>query len=199
VLAGIGGTAVATSAKAADDPVPTTTEPEPDPTPDPYKPARAPKPKPKPAPAPRSQPAPAPTPVVVQTPAAPAPTAVPSRAAVTRPVPKPTRKKTAHRNKVHKKEAKPIPEAPKTAQVAVQLKKTVAVVGPSEPFDYAMLVLLAMVGLASACLAVAAIPAPYLPWRPAAYFVARRSLDLAIVGMALLLLAGLAFVVTGGP
>jgi hypothetical protein len=98
---------------------------------------------------------------------------------------------------VHKK-AKPIPAAPKAAQAAVPVKKTVAIVSSSETFDSAMLVLLGMIGLAFACLAVAAIPATYMRWQPAAYFVARRHLDLAIVGLALLLLAAFTFLVTGG-
>jgi hypothetical protein len=192
VLGGIGATAAPSAARAADDPVPTTPEPEPDPTPDPYTPAPKPKPKPTPAPAPRSQPAPARAPVVTQTPAA--PTVAPSRTSA----PKPARKKNAQRTKVTKKKAKPIPAAPKAAQAAVPVKKTVAIVTPSETFDSAMLVLLGMIGLAFACLALAAIPATYVRWRPAAHFVATRNLDLAIVGLALLLLAGFTFLVTGG-
>jgi hypothetical protein len=54
-----------------------------------------------------------------------------------------------------------------------------------------------MIGMAIVCFAAAAVPATHVPWRPAAYFVATRHLDLAIVGLALLLLAGLTFIATG--
>jgi hypothetical protein len=134
--------------------------------------------------------------VVSQRPTAPTPTVVPSHATVTKHPPKAKRKKT-HRKTVHKK-AKPIPVAPKAAQVPVPVRRTVAIVSPNKPVDSGMFILLGMIGLAFACLAVAAVPAAYVRWRPAAHFVARRNLDLAIVGLALLLLAGFTFFVTHG-
>jgi hypothetical protein len=60
-------------------------------------------------------------------------------------------------------------------------------------------VFVATIGLAIVCLGVAAMPAAHVPWRPAAYFVAVRHLDLAIAGLALLFVAGFVVLVTGGP
>jgi hypothetical protein len=82
--------------------------------------------------------------------------------------------------------------------VLVPVNQTVATFTPNERTPYGTIVFLAMIGMAIVCFAAAAVPATHVPWRPAAYFVATRHLDLAIVGLALLLLAGLTFIATGG-
>jgi hypothetical protein len=91
------------------------------------------------------------------------------------------------------------PRVLKPAKVAVvPVKRTVASISSVERFPYGALVFLTMVAVAAVCFAAAALPATAVPWRPAAYVVATRHVDFAIVGLALLLLAALMFVATGG-
>jgi hypothetical protein len=189
----VGGPAAAT---AADDPVPTTPEPAPDPAPDPAPvPAPAPKPKPKPAPV---RPAPTPTPVVTPSPEPPAAAVVPSRSP--RPTAhKPTKKKAVHRTQA--RTPKPVVPArvvkPVKAARSLPANRTAATIAPSKPFDYGSLVFLTMIAIAVACFTVAAIPATVVPWRSAAHFIALRHIDFAIIGLALLLLAGVTFMASG--
>jgi Fe2+ transport system protein B len=82
--------------------------------------------------------------------------------------------------------------------VLVPVNRTVATITSNGRTPYGAIVFLTIVGMAIVCFAAAAVPATHVRWRPAAYFVATRHVDLAIVGLALLLLAGLTFIVTGG-
>jgi hypothetical protein len=87
------------------------------------------------------------------------------------------------------------PNRPRSSVAAV---RTSSKLGSQESFGFAWLLFVATLGLAIVCLGVAAMPAAYVPWRPAAYFVAGRHLDLTIAGLALLFAAGFAWLVGGG-
>jgi hypothetical protein len=193
---GVALAATSTPVAAADDPVPTTPDPGPAPDPAPVPaPAPTPRPKPKPAPkpAPRSEstPTPAPEPEPAATPAeiSSTPAVGPSPPRTARHVPKRAKKKVAHETQ---------PRVVKAAKVVVPVKRTAATITSDRGLHYGTFVFLAMIGMAAVCFGVAAVPATYVRWRPAAYFVATRHIDLAIVGLALLLLACLTFVVTNG-
>lgn len=94
---------------------------------------------------------------------------------------------------------KTAPRAIKPAKVVlVPVDQAAATLTSNGRTPYGTMVFLAMVGFAIACFGAAAVPATHVRWRPAAYFIATRHLDLAIVGLALLLLAGLTFLATGG-
>jgi hypothetical protein len=60
-----------------------------------------------------------------------------------------------------------------------------------------LLILLAL-SCAIACLTVAVVPAPRVPWRPAAVFVSDQQFHLTVIGFTLLLLTAFALIVTGG-
>jgi len=95
-----------------------------------------------------------------------------------------------------------VKNSPRVAKPAKALlapvNRTVATFTSNERTPYGTIVFLAMIGMAIVCFAAAALPATHVRWRPAAYFVATHHLDLAIIGLALLLLAGLTFIATGG-
>jgi hypothetical protein len=187
-----------TSAQAADDPVPTTPEPAPDPAPVPA-PTPAPKPKPKPAPRqPVSQPrttsvTPTPAPVVHSAPTVPTQSTKP---AVKQRV---VHKKAHAKRKLHPKPSTSLPKVvtPKHARSGVLGTQTAGTLSSDGSIGFGSLLLLAMIAIAIACFGVAAIPAVYVPWRPAAYFIAHRNLDIAIAGLGLLFLAGFLVLVTG--
>jgi hypothetical protein len=192
------------AAGAADDPVPTTTEPVPDPDPAPIPaPAPAPKPRPKPAPAPRPTVTPRPTNVS----STPAPVVDSSPAVPTRPAkPKPEVKtRVAHKKKPHtKRKLQPKPSTslpkivtPKHPRSGVLGTQTAATLSSGGSVDFASLLIVGMFAFAIACFGIAAIPAVYVPWRPAAYFIAHRNLDIAIAGLGFLLLAGFLVLLVG--
>jgi hypothetical protein len=203
VAALLGGASVGMPAYAADDPVPTTPEPAPDPapTPDPAPaPTPAPKPRPKPTPAPSSRPAPTrtPTPAPVQpsTAVTPAPSssvpAVPVRPHATK------RAVKRHTKRITRALKTPLRPAKTTKAAVIPVKRTAARISSGTGFQYGTLVFLLMIGVGAICFATAVVPATSLRWRPAAYFVATRQIDLVIAGAALLLLALLTFVATNG-
>ena len=86
---------------------------------------------------------------------------------------------------------------PSVVTPLVPVNRTAATI-TSDGASYATIVLLAMVGMAIVCFGAAAVPATQVRWRPAAYVVATHHIDFAIAGLALLLLAGLTFVASGG-
>ncbi len=184
---------VVSLAEAADDPVPTTPEPAPEPAPDPAPvPTPAPKPKPKPAPAPQkpvSQPRP--------TSVTPTPASV-ARSAPTRPTTSAVKKRLIHKRKAHtKRKVQPKPGTslptvvtPKHARSGVLGTQTAATLSSGGSFDFGSLLIVMTLGMAIVCFGVAAIPAPYVPWRPAAHFIAYRHLDIAIAGLGFLFLTG---------
>jgi hypothetical protein len=185
-----------TSAQAADDPVPTTPEPAPDPAP---VPAPAPKPKPKPAPRqPVSQPrptsvTPTPAPVVHSAPTVPTQSTKPA-----------VKKRVVHKKAHAKRKLQPKPSTslpkvvkPKHARSGVLGAQTAATLNSHGSIGFGSLLLLGMIAIGLACFGVAAIPAVYVPWRPAAYFIAYRNLDIAIAGLGLLVLAGFLVLVVG--
>jgi hypothetical protein len=194
----VGGFALAGgvhTARAADDPVPTTPITAPEPAPDPAPtPAPAPKPKPKPA-------APAPRQSVSQTrPTSVIPTSAPvtSSSPTTRPqTTKPevkkrvVHKKAQGKKKVRAKPATSLPKIvkPKSPRSGVLGTRTAATVDTKNSFGFGALLIVALLGFAMVCFGVASIPAMYVPWRPVAYFIAYRHLDIAIAGLALLSLA----------
>jgi hypothetical protein len=199
---GIGLAQGVSAAEAADDPVPTTPTPAPEPAPDPAPvPAPAPKPKPKPAPTP------APRQPVSQprsTSVTPTPAPVVSSSPETRPhTTKPAVKKRVVRKK-KKAHASPSPvtslpkvEKPTGARTGVLGVRTAATLDSDGSFGIGSLVIVAMLGMAVACFGVAATPVMYVPWRPVAYFIGHRHLDLAIVGLAFLLVAGFLLALVG--
>jgi len=94
---------------------------------------------------------------------------------------------------------KTAPRAIKPAKVVlVPVDQTAATLTSNGQTPYGTMVFLAMVGLAIACFGAAAVPATHVRWRPAAYFMATRNLDVAIIGLALLLLAVFTFIATNG-
>ena len=217
VLAGMSGLALAGRAPAvavADDPTPTTTpatEPVPDPAPVP-----PPAPKPKPAPTPNWAPAPTPRPSVSRHSfSSRSSTVVRTHSNVVRSHPtvsvratKPTppepvvhkKKPAAHKTAAAKVNVQPAPIVPASVQRhgGVLGVRTAATVRPDHSFELQSLLIATMLGLAIACLGIAAIPAVYVPWRPVAYFIAQRHVDMAIAGLACLVLAGFLMVVAGG-
>jgi hypothetical protein len=201
---------------AANDQLPTTTvsepEPPPEPAPDPAPvPTPAPKPKPKPKPiaaAPRAQPVERPRPSGITPnsgPVAPSRTTVqrssrptvqrPSRPAVKKRI---VRKKNRQKLQLQRQMRLPTAVAPDRARsgvAGVRASSKLASAGSG----IESLLFVATIGLAIICLGVAAVPGAYVPWRPAAYFVSVRHLDLAMAGLALLFVAGFVVLLAGGP
>jgi hypothetical protein len=104
-----------------------------------------------------------------------------------------------HRTPARKPKPAATPRIVKPVKAARVLpaNRTAASIAPTERFDYAALVFLTMIAIAVASLTLASIPATVLPWRSASHFVARRHIDFAIIGLALLLLAAVTFFATG--
>src|SRR6266545_2802226 len=152
---------VVSLAEAADDPVPTTPEPAPEPAPDP-------------------------TPASV------------ARSAPTRPTTSAVKKRVIHKRKAHtKRKVQPKPGTslrtvvtPKHTRSGVLGTQTAATLSSGGSFDFGSLLIVMTLGMAIVCFGVAAIPAPYVPWRPAAHFIAYRHLDIAIAGLGFLFLTG---------
>jgi hypothetical protein len=189
-------------AARADDPPPTTiptpTVPEPDPAP-------SPKPKPKPVPKPAPKPAPSRNVSHAQTfrpPVAPSPSA---RRTVTvkpklRAHVKPKPNKVLHKKLVVKKKTTTaLPEAMIGSPVpAVRVQNALSTKSGGS-FSLASLLVVLALSLAIACFAVAAVPANSVKWRTAAIFVSERQVDLAVIGLALLLATAFTLVLTKGP
>jgi hypothetical protein len=181
----------------ADTPPPTTVSTPTVPTPDP---APAPNPKPAPKPAPKSTPTPrhvsqAPT---YQPPVAPASSSTPAATVKpkTRVHVKP--KKVRHKKAVVKKKTTPLPKislAPPVGAVGVQVALKTKSGGS---IGLASLLVVLGLSFAIACFAVAAVPATYVKWRPAAIFVSERQVDLTLVGVALLVGAAFTFLLAKG-
>jgi hypothetical protein len=214
VLAFAAGFAVvgyAGSASAADEPGPTTTTtaPAPEPSPDPA-PAPTSTPKPKPKPTPKSEPKSAPTPVeqpsVRRSTAT--PTTVQAHPSVVRPhatVPTHVVKPVPRKRVVHKKRhaapklaLKPVAPEPNSSRGDVLGATTATPLRSNDSTDLQSLVIVTMLGLAIVCLGIAAIPPVYVPWRPVAYFIAERHVDMAIAGLGCLATAGFLMFVAGG-
>jgi len=181
--------------RASDDPTPTTstptpTTPDPDPAPPPPKPKAQPKPKPAPRPSPSPTPTPTPSPVVPSTPPASAPPQ-----SVTPKVThhKPLKHKRA-RPKHHPPVAKPKPQFV-TPLVPVGAKSGASQAPATKP-DLAKLMIFGTLGLSLLLFALAALPARAVPWRPAAYFISHRQIDLTLFGIVLFALTIVEIVVT---
>jgi hypothetical protein len=103
------------------------------------------------------------------------------------------------------------PRAPVKKKTAVLPKVTVApqvgAVGVSNAFQpksggsFSLGSLLIILGLSTAiaCFSIAVVPATYVRWRPAAIFVSERQVDLTVLGLALLVVAGFTLLLTKGP
>jgi hypothetical protein len=198
--------ALVPAAFADDPPEPTTTVVATDPMPDPPPPGPKPKPKPTPKPTPRPTPRPTPTPTPpVQSSPHSTPSQAPAVVHVTKHVVKkaPVRKHAAKKKPKRKAVAKPKPVAlpavtvpePTPAAAGLQAPTLVRADGSTNPMS--LLILLAL-SCAIACLSIAVVPAPRVPWRPAAVFVSDRQFDLTVIGFSLLLLAALGMVLNGG-
>jgi len=183
----------------ADTPPPTTVSTPTVPTPDPA-PAPKPKPKPAPKPAPKSIPTPrhvsqAPTyqpPVAPASSSTPAATVKPKTSVHVKP------KKVRHKKTVVKKKTTPLPKislAPPVGAVGVQVALKTKSGGS---IGLASLLVVLGLSFAIACFAVAAVPATYVKWRPAAIFVSERHVDLTLVGVALLVGAAFTFLLAKG-
>jgi hypothetical protein len=187
------------AALADDPPPPTTTVIATSPTPDPPPPLPKPKPKPKPKPTPQP---PAQTP-----PHQFSPPSTPSHAPAVVHVTKPVVKKSPPRQHVKPKKkakavAKPKPATVPTITVANPVPATAGLqtptlVRPDGSTNVVSLLILLGLSFAIVCLGIAVVPAPHVPWRPAAIFVSERQVDLTVIGAALLLAAALTLFWTG--
>jgi hypothetical protein len=110
------------------------------------------------------------------------------------------RKKAQKVQKVQQKRTAPVLKVvePKAVRSEILAKRMARTIGSGGSFDLASLLLVSTIGLVIVCFGVAALPAAYVPWRPAAWFVAERHLDIGILGVALMFLAGFILVVAGG-
>jgi hypothetical protein len=108
------------------------------------------------------------------------------------------RKKKAHKVQPQRTRLLPAVAPPNRARSGVAGVRTSSKLGSQGSFGFAWLLFVATLGLAIVCFGVAAMPTAYVPWRPAAYFVAVRHLDLTIAGLALLFVAGFVLLVGGG-
>jgi hypothetical protein len=174
--------------------VPTPTLPTPDPAPPP-------KPKPKPKPAPKPAPRPVATTPAYRPPVTPAPSTTRPAATVSptvRAYPKPKPKKVKPKAPVKKKT---------TVLPKVTIAPPVGALGVSNAFQpksggsFSLGSLLIVLGLSTAiaCFSIAVVPATYVRWRPAAIFVSERQVDLTVLGLALLVVAGFTLLLTKGP
>jgi len=189
------------AALADDPPQPTTTVIATNPTPDP--PPPAPKPKPTPKPTPRPRPTPTPTPPPVQSSPVRTPSHAPAVVHSTKPVVK--KRPAPH---VKKKIKRKIVTAPRPATVPTTTVTTPApaaaglqppvLVRPDGSTNFVSLLILLGLSCAIACLSIAVIPAPHVPWRPAAVFVSDRQFDLTVIGFTLLLLTAFGMILNGG-
>lgn len=116
----------------------------------------------------------------------------------------PVRKQAKPKKKVKRKAvAKPKPASlpavtvPEPTPAAAGLRAPTIVRADGSTNTISLLILLAL-SCAIACLTIAVVPAPRVPWRPAAIFVSDRQLDLTVIGFSLLLLAALGMVLNGG-
>jgi hypothetical protein len=110
--------------------------------------------------------------------------------------PRPAAKK---KHVVKKKHRKPKPEVERKARTPIPnvmaaraaqsgvlgAQSTITLLG-GESFDLAALLIVAALSLAIACFGIAAVPAAFVPWRPAAWFVASERLPITFVGLAIL-------------
>jgi hypothetical protein len=76
--------------------------------------------------------------------------------------------------------------------------QTPVLLRPDGSTNAASLLILLALSFAIACLTIAVVPAPYVPWRPAAVFVSDRQFHLTVLGFTLLLLTAFGLIVTGG-
>ena len=200
--------ALVPAAFADDPPEPTTTVVATDPTPDPPPPVPKPKPKPTPkptpTPTPQPRPTPTPTPPVQSSPPAtsshaPAVVHVTKRVVKKAPVRKHAAKKKPKRRAVAKPKPASLPAVtvPDPTPAAAGLQPPTLVRPDGSTNTLSLLILLAL-SCAIACLTLAVVPAPRVPWRPAAVFVSDRQFDLTVIGSALLLLSALGMVLNGG-
>ena len=196
-------TVVVPAALADDPPEPTTTVVATNPMPDP--PPPAPKPKPKPTPKPTPRPTPTPTPPV-QSSRPSTQSQAPAVVHVTKHVVKkaPVRKHVKPKKKPKRKAAtKPTVTSVPTVTVteptpaAAGLRPPALVRADGSTNIISLLILLAL-SCAIASLTIAVVPAPRVPWRPAAVFVSDRQFDLTVIGFSLLLLAALGMILNGG-
>jgi hypothetical protein len=119
---------------------------------------------------------------------------------------KPVRqKRPVHKNRMVQKnhvapkvESKSATREPNDSGGAVLGVRTAATPRTRTSTDFQSLLIATMLGLAIICLGIAAIPAVYVPWRPVAYFIAERHVDMAIAGLGCLVLAGFLMLVAGG-
>jgi hypothetical protein len=101
------------------------------------------------------------------------------------------KKRVVHKRKAHaKRTSLPKVVTPKHARTGVLGTQTSATLSSGGAVDFGPLLIMGMLAFAIACFGVAAIPAVYVPWRPVAYFIANRHLDIAIAGLGFLFLAG---------
>jgi hypothetical protein len=107
-------------------------------------------------------------------------------------------KKVRHKKTVVKKKTTPLPKislAPPVGAVGVQVALKTKSGGS---IGLASLLVVLGLSFAIACFAVAAVPATYVKWRPAAIFVSERQVDLTLVGVALLVGAAFTFLLAKG-
>jgi hypothetical protein len=109
------------------------------------------------------------------------------------------RKKKAHKVQPQRTRLLPTFVPPNRPRSGVAGVRTSSKLSSQGSFGFAWLLFVATLGLAIVCFGVAAMPAAYVPWRPVAYFVAVRHLDLTIAGLALLFAAGFVLLVGRGP
>jgi hypothetical protein len=204
------GAIAAPAALADDPPEPTSTVIATNPTPDPPPPAPKPKPKPTPKPTPTPTPRPTPTPTPTPTPPVQSSVRTPSQSPAVVNTTKPVAKKSPVPPHVKpKKKAKPkvvakpkpaprvtttVPE-PVPAAAGLQ---TPSLVRPDGSTNFLSLLIVLGLCFAIACLSIAVVPAPHVPWRPAAVFVSDRQFELTVIGFSLLLLTALGMILNGG-
>jgi hypothetical protein len=116
-------------------------------------------------------------------------------------VAKPAAKKVVHRKKhqklkMQRKRTAPRPQLATTraAQGGVLGAQSAVTLSAGGSLDLTALLIMTALSLAIVCFGIAAVPAAYVPWRPAAWFVANEHLQMTIVGLGFLLAVALVLV-----
>ena len=181
----------------ADDPTPTTvptpTLPTPDPAPPKPKPTPAPKPAPKPSPSRHVSHAP-----TYQPPVAPASSSRPATTVKPKVRVQVKTKKARPKTTVVTPTTTPVPKVTVAPPLGAVGEQGALRTKSNGSISLASLLIVLGLSFSIACFAVAAVPATYWKWRPAAIFVSERQIDLTLVGVALLVGTAFMLLLAGG-
>jgi hypothetical protein len=112
---------------------------------------------------------------------------------------KPKPKRVLHKKLVVRKKTTALPEVMIGSPVRSVGVQNALRTESGGSFSLGSLLVVLALSVAIACFAVAAMPASSVKWRPAAIFVSERQIDLAVIGIALLVATAFTLVLTKGP